>query len=157
MNNTCKKRVRLKAFDYKGHFRYSTTLCTHNRAPLFKDPSTVIWLTGILKVKSEEYGFRVWAYCFMPDHLHLLIEGKSPDSDMKRFLSAFKQLSGFYYKKETGLPLWQINFYEHVLRNEENTISVAQYIFNNPVRKGLVADYRKYRFLGSFEFDIMQT
>jgi hypothetical protein len=47
------------------------------------------------------------------------------------------------------------NFYEHVLRKEEDTLSVAYYILNNPVRKGLAYDYRRYKFLGSFEFEIM--
>lgn len=108
----------------------------------------------ILCEKSKTFGFKVWAYCFMPDHLHLLIEGKDDDSDMKRFISTFKQFTGFSYKKKTGLPLWQINFYEHVLRREEDTMNVARYIFNNPVRKELVEDFRKYKFLGSFEFDL---
>lgn len=93
----------------------------------------------------------------MPDHLHLLIEGVDSDSDMKKFISSYKQRTGFYYKKETGLRLWQINYYEHVLRREEETTTVAGYIFANPVRKGIVEDFAQYEFLGSFEFDINKT
>jgi REP element-mobilizing transposase RayT len=89
----------------------------------------------------------------MPDHLHLLIEGKDDNSDSRRFISSYKQSTGFYYKKKTGQPLWQVNYYEHVLRREEDTMSVARYILNNPVRKELVDDFRKYKSLGSFEFD----
>jgi putative transposase len=90
----------------------------------------------------------------MPDHLHILIEGKDNNSDMRRFISSYKQSTGFYYKKKTGLPLWQVNYYEHVLRREEDTTNVARYIFDNPVRKGLVDDFKKYKSLGSFEFDL---
>ncbi|HBR16571.1 MAG: hypothetical protein A3G39_09985 [Deltaproteobacteria bacterium RIFCSPLOWO2_12_FULL_43_16] len=122
----------------------------------FSPAELATWLIDILKEKSKSFGFKIWAYCFMPDHLHLLIEGNSSDSDMKRFISFYKQYTGFYYKTETGLPLWQINFYEHVLRKEEDTMGVALYIFGNPVRKGLVGDYRQYDILGSFEFDIKQ-
>jgi putative transposase len=114
-----------------------------------------MWLVDALREKSISYGFKVWAYCFMPDHLHLLIEGKDSDSDMRKFISSYKQYTSYYYKKETKVPLWQINFYEHVLRKEEDTLTVAYYIFNNPVRKGLVDDYRQYKFLGSFEFDVL--
>jgi REP element-mobilizing transposase RayT len=85
-----------------------------------------------------------------------LIEGKDTNSDMKRFISSYKQSSGFSYKKKTGSPLWQINYYEHVLRREEDTIAVARYIINNPVRRRLVKDFRKYNFLSSFEFDSCQ-
>ncbi len=86
----------------------------------------------------------------------MLIEGEHEDSDMRRFVSAYKQQAGFYYKKKTGSPLWQINYHEHVLRKEEDTKGVARYIFNNPVRKGLVEDFKDYKFLGSFEFDVME-
>ena len=90
----------------------------------------------------------------MPDHLHLLIEGEDLNSDLKKFVASYKQATGYYYKQKTGIRLWQINFYEHVLRKEEDTIKKANYIFGNPARKGLIDDYRNYDFLGSFEFDV---
>ena len=151
-----KKIMRLKNFNYKGRYRYLITICTYKRKSIFKSDSLVKWLIKILREKSNSYGFKVWAYCFMPDHLHLLIEGRNSDSDMRKFISSYKQYTGFYYKKNSDFSLWQINFYEHVLRNEENTISVAYYIFNNPVRKGLVDDYKQYKYIGSFEFDVIQ-
>jgi len=92
----------------------------------------------------------------MPDHLHLLIEGTKSNSDMRRFISDYKQFTGFLAKKKIGRPLWQINFFEHVLRKEEDTISVVRYILNNPVRRGLVEDHRNYEFVGSFEIDVIQ-
>lgn len=97
-----KKRLRLKSFNYKGNFRYFITLCTFNKEPIFKEDELVNWLIGILRGKSQSFGFRIWAYCYMPDHLHLLIEGKDPDSDMKRFISSFKQHTNYYYKRERG-------------------------------------------------------
>ena len=151
-----KKRIRLKDFGYIGCNRYFITICTYNKKPTFGDNSLVTWLISSLKEKSESFGFKIWTYCFMPDHLHLLIEGKELDSDMKQFISSYKQHTGFYYKKKTGQSLWQINFYEHVLRKEEDTINIAEYIMNNPVRKGLVDNYSEYNQIGSFEFDIKQ-
>ena len=148
-----KKRVRLKNFDYKGCYSYSITICTHEKKPVFKDSNLVRWLIDALAEKSDSYNFKIWAYCFMPDHLHLLMEGRNDDSDTKGFISSYKQHTGFYYKKKNDQLLWQINYYDHVLRKEEDITSVAQYIFGNPVRKGLVEDYRQYEFLGSFEFD----
>ena len=90
----------------------------------------------------------------MPDHLHLLLEGDNVNSDLKKFISSYKQLSSFYYKANKGKQLWQTNYYDHVLRREEDNIKVAYYIFNNPVRKRLVDDFKQYKFIGSFEFDI---
>lgn len=149
-----KKRIRLKGFEYKGSYRYFITMCTQRKRCVFTDPDIVEWMIKVLKEKSVIFGFKIWAYCFMPDHLHLLIEGNCENADMRRFISSYKQYTGFHYKKKTRLPLWQINYYEHILRKAEDTISVARYIFKNPIRKGLVDDYRKYKFLGSFEFEV---
>ena len=156
MNVKHKKRIRLKNFDYSGRYRYFITICTHNKKPIFDNSTLVEWLANVLRDKADSCGFTIWAYCFMPDHLHVLIEGRDNDSDMRRFISSYKQYTGFHFKKEEGLPLWQINYYEHVLRKEEETMSVARYIFANPVRKGLVDDYRQYGFLGSFELDAVE-
>ena len=56
----------------------------------------------ILKIKSSALNFKVWAYCFMPDHLHLLLEGETKEADLKRLIVLFKQASGFGYKKNVG-------------------------------------------------------
>ena len=149
-----KKRIRLKDFGYKGCYSYFITICTQGKKPIFTDTAIVEWIIGVLKDKSIVFGFKIWAYCFMPDHLHLLIEGNDDNADMRRFISSYKQYTGFYYKKRYRMTLWQINYYDHILRKTEDTMSVANYIFGNPVRRGLVDDYRKYKFLGSFEFDV---
>ena len=150
-----KKRTRLKEFNYKGLYRYFITICTFNKDQIFKDnPSIVTGLIDILREQSRTFRFKIWAYCFMPDHIHLLLEGDDVNSDLRKFISSFKQLSSFYYKTRIGKQLWQINYYDHVLRREEDNINVAYYIFNNPVRKGIVDDFKQYKYIGSFEFNI---
>ncbi|MCX7995356.1 MAG: transposase [candidate division WOR-3 bacterium] len=152
-----KKRIRLKNFDYKGTYRYFVTLCTANKRKIFVEKSLVESLLQILRKTSKFFGFKVWAYCFMPDHLHLLVEGVEEAADFRKFIEQYKQRTGFYYKKLNRQNLWQIGYYDHVLRKDEDTILVAQYIFGNPERQGLVDDYKDYEFLGSFEFDVKQT
>jgi REP element-mobilizing transposase RayT len=85
----------------------------------------------------------------MPDHLHLLIEGTSDDSDGKRFIKAFKQYSGYYHAKTGRGALWQRYGFEHVLSDDETTAEVVQYILRNPVRAGLSASIEEYPFVGS--------
>ena len=179
-----RKRPRLKNFDYKGYHRYFVTICTHERNPIFKNDVMVRQLIRVLKDTSKTFGFKVWAYCFMPDHLHLLIEGESPDSDLKRFIASYKQYTGYYYKNHVAQDyknhvaqdyknhvaqgfspaqspdqrknskLWQPSYYDHVLRKDEDTLSIARYIVDNPVRKAFVKHFLEYKFTGSFELDI---
>jgi putative transposase len=102
----------------------------------------------------REERFALIAYCFMPDHLHLLIKGGCEASDCRAFVRRAKQYSGFYYAKAHGGKLWQRYGYDHVLRDEEKTAIVARYILNNPVRAGLVKRIEDYPYCGSLEWPL---
>ena len=132
-----------------GPHRYSLRFCTESRWAVFADaPVVELVLTHFLQ-QAEEQGFAILAYCFMPDHVHLLIQGLSADSDCKRFISRAKQFAGFFYKQQYKRKLWQRYGYERVMRDDEATIDAARYILANPLRAGLVKDAREYQFTGS--------
>ncbi len=86
----------------------------------------------------------------MPDHLHILTSGDEK-TNLIKFIKTFKQKTGYNFRKTAGRNLWQKSFHDHVVRKEENLSSIAEYIFNNPVRKGLVQNYEEYPFLGPKE------
>jgi hypothetical protein len=65
-------------------------------------------------------------------------------------MCVFKQKSGYWFRKNYNEDLWHISYYDHVLRKEESMGKVAFYILGNPVRKGLVSDFREYPFSRSF-------
>jgi putative transposase len=95
-------------------------------------------------------------YCVMPDHVHLLVEACSEQSDMIRFVHQAKQRSAFAFSQKYKQRLWQPSYYDHVLREEDATLSVARYIIENPVRAGLVKSPLEYPFLGSDRFAVEQ-
>jgi putative transposase len=145
---------RLRAFDYLGPHRYSLTFCTDRRQTLFTTHDVVDLVLEQIARAASEYQFEITAHCFMPDHLHLLIEGKSADSDAKQLIAHAKQYSGFYYKQARGSKLWQRYGFEHVLRDEELTLVVAKYILENPVPAGLVKRVEDYPFVGSLVYSL---
>lgn len=139
----------LSAFDYKGFQRYFLTFCTFERNTYFLDAAHVeLASTQILRACSERH-FAATAYCYMPDHLHALVEGLREDSDLKQFVKLAKQYSGFYFRQSTRCTLWQRYGFERVLRDDEATNTVARYIIENPLRAALVKDLREYPFWGS--------
>ena len=93
----------------------------------------------------------------MPDHVHLLAEGLEDRSDLNDFVHRAKQKSGYAYSREQHARLWQPSFYDRVLRDDEATIDVVRYIFENPVRANLVIDYREYPHLGSATYSREQV
>ena len=87
----------------------------------------------------------------MPDHLHLLLIG-TENPKLIDFIKLFKQKTGYHFKKTQGNQLWQKSFHDHIIREQKLINDISLYIFDNPVRKKITDDFRKYPFLGS---DIM--
>jgi putative transposase len=150
LNKPFPKRPRLRDFEYKGTHAYFLTILVKNHGVYFKDAKVVSGLVEILNETALSERFKVLTYCFMPDHLHLLVVGEDDESDLKKFVSFFKQKSGYWFKKNYKENLWHLSYYDHVLRKEESIEGVANYILGNPVREGLVSDPREYAFSWSF-------
>jgi len=145
---------RLPHVSYVGKAKYFLTFCVRERREAFEQAEHAqSALTEFLRTASEEQ-FSLLAYCIMPDHAHLLIEGLDDESDLRRFAKLAKQRSGSRHKKKTGERLWQDGYFERVLRDDDSGRDLARYIVNNPVRKGLVASPSDYAHAGSSSWTI---
>jgi putative transposase len=102
-----------------------------------------------IRQSTTSYDFALIAYCFMPDHLHLVLQATAESSDLCECMRVMKQRAGFHFKKRTGRHLWQPSYHDHVLRDDETLLKVVRYVLENPVRGRLVASPRDYPFLGS--------
>ena len=150
------KPEHVKGFDYLGRYHYFLTFCTDHRRRLFVTADAVSTVRTQIERAAAEESIALLAYCYMPDHVHFLAEGKADDSDCLRFIARAKQFSGFHYKARFNQRLWQRYGYEHTLRSDEAAISVARYILENPVRAGLVARIEDYSYSGSTEYALEQ-
>jgi putative transposase len=148
-----RKRNRLPHSCYVGQQWYFITACTDARRPLFSRGQVVIVLLNILREQCSTCLFDVYAYCFMPDHLHLELVGLSGTSNAIKLLHDFKGVATSQARALGVRNLWEKSFYDHVLRADDDHNAVAWYIFNNPVRKGLVKDPRDWPYSGSWMFD----
>jgi len=83
------------------------------------------------------------------DHAHILLSGNTEDSDIKKCLDKFKKQTGFWLYKNKPSFKWQKDYYDHILRKEEDLNSVIKYILNNTVRAGIVKNWKEYKFKGS--------
>ena len=147
---------RLDGFTYVGLTRYFLTTCTHNRRPTFHDHDVATQTIDQFRTTSQDEQFALLAYCVMPDHAHLLVEGRSEESDFRRFAKLAKQRSGAAYAMRADQPLWQKGYYEHVLREDEDAREIARYIVANPVRAGLVESPDQYPHVGSDTWSIRE-
>jgi putative transposase len=69
----------------------------------------------------------------MPDHVHALISFPPSGKTMKQVIETWKE----WTTKQLSID-WQRDFFEHRLRDEASWREKADYILQNPVRRGLV-------------------
>jgi len=132
------RAVRLASHDYASANPLHVVICTAAQAPLLagKVGSTV---ADAVEQTCELLGYDLYAYCLMPDHLHVLLSPASSETELSEWLRRFKSFTTRWYQKAYGRPkLWQRSAFDRVLRVSEPVVQVAAYIANNPVRKELV-------------------
>jgi len=145
-----RRSIRLPAYDYAQAGAYFVTIVCKNRVLLLEDPrlrevveETWLWL-------ADQYEFvYLDEFVVMPNHLHGIIvicdarkggsraaltaEGRR--KPLGQLVGAFKTVSTKRIngiRSTPGLPVWQRNYYERVIRNDEELNRVRQYMVDNP-------------------------
>ena len=140
---------RLKGFTYTGCYQYFLTICAFERQHHFTIEGLVEDVKTTFLRTAHDRKFAILAYCFMPDHLHILTEGESDSSDLRAFVATAKQRAAHDARRWIRGRVWQSGFFDRVLREGESPRDVARYIIRNPIRAGLVQSPFEYPFWGS--------
>lgn len=142
------RSLRLKNFDYSQIRPYFVTLCTKDERPILWGESAKN-IVSCLKELKVSRSFKLYAYCIMPNHVHLLLSPGDSRLSLSKIIQMFKSITTRRYRaKGAKNLLWQTYFYDHVIRREEDLNDVARYILENPIRKGIVTDWQRYPFCG---------
>ena len=73
---------------------YKLTFSCYGRYAFLKGERTCEWLADSIAKARREFDFRLGAYVFMPEHVHLLIWSTQPIFDIGPVLKAIKQPVG---------------------------------------------------------------
>jgi putative transposase len=131
---------------------YFFTVVTYNRRPfLTSDSARDCLRKAIERTKHKRY-FDIIAFCLLPEHLHCI--WKLPDDDdnyslrwssiktvfTRLYLHAgdieYQQCPSRKNKRQRGI--WQIRFWEHLIRDDKDLQRHVDYIHYNPVKHGHV-------------------
>ena len=148
------RNIRLAAVNYTGKRAYFVTQCCHERRRHFSGSGRCEWLLSQILSISAANSFAIPAYCIIPDHLHLLVEGLSATADFLNFMKSLKIKTSREFAINNDTPLWQKKYFDHILRPRESMDAVAWYIWLNPVRARLERAPGLYPFAGSFTTEI---
>jgi putative transposase len=151
-----RKKTRLPSENYVGIRAHFVTICCDLKHTYLAETQVATRVVFLLQECAAGRSFLLHAYCLMPDHLHLLAEGTQPDSDLLEFMRVFKLRTAFEFRQSHGRPLWEMSYYDHILRSSDSIEGVACYIWWNPVRKRLCSSPQEYPFSGSQTIQWMQ-
>jgi putative transposase len=142
------------------------TFSCYQRIPFFSCERTCEWLIQSLEKARKKFGFQLWAYVIMPDHLHLLVNPLDAADDMSEFLQAIKEpvaRKAINYLKANS-PEWLARItvhegqrvrhrfwqpgggYDRNITSSETLRAMIEYIHANPLRRGLVTSIEDYEY-----------
>jgi REP element-mobilizing transposase RayT len=147
-----RRSLRLRGYDYARAGAYYITICTAARLQVFgqvldglmhlSHEGVVVeqeWLrTPLLRPNIE-----LDAFIVMPNHIHMVvvIVRSAPSSSVPGALRSPSQTLGAIIRgfksavtKQLGWPVWQRNYYEHVVRGASDLERIRAYIALNPAR-----------------------
>lgn len=153
-----RRSIRLPGYDYSQPGAYFITICTHRRALLFgriKETEILLHRAGAIVAKCWQEipqhfpSVSLDQWIVMPNHLHgILVISDEPTGVGARHASPLPQVAAISTvigsfksaaakhvnaaRRTPGAPVWQRNYYEHVVRNERALDRIRNYIAANP-------------------------
>jgi len=138
------KSRRLPKEFYIGEISVGFTLCLKGDVQAFIKHEMISIFTDILTSAVIKESCIVPVYCFMPNHQHIIITGTCIDSNIWKAIVSYKQKTGFWMSANKPEIGWQKDFYDHIIRTNEDVAAQVRYVLDNPVRKGLVLLWEEY-------------
>jgi len=116
----------------------------NERKAVFRDDSDRERYLQRLSLYREKFGFQLFAYCLMDNHVHLAIEtGKIPLSrSMAGLQSSYTQY--FNRRHERVGHLFQGRYKAFLVEEDPYALCLIRYIHENPVKAGVVAKPEEY-------------
>ena len=106
------------------------------------------WQSGL-----KHYGWSVGSFVVMPDHVHFFCRSSPTSVSLSKFVGKWKERTSKGLKKlGYKSPLWQREFFDHILRSDDSYSEKWNYVRENPVRAGLVHDASEWRYQGNVHF-----
>ena len=122
------------------------TFCTRDRHEFFNSDERVECVREQILRTCKERRFAIPAAVFMPDHLHLLVQGLDTNSYFISCMTLARRRSALAFHRSFGECLWQDGWVDHIVRDADDERRVIGYIRDNPVKAGLSTRPEDYKY-----------
>ena len=124
-----------------------------NKQHIFEEPADYEKLTKILLNLKTEMNYEIYAYCFMSNHVHILLKEKNIGDIsliMKRLLTKYARWYNIKYKRSGALIA---NRYKSKpVEVDEYFLSLIRYIHQNPTKAKIVESLNDYEWSSYKEY-----
>lgn len=117
---------------------YHVTQRGNRRGQTFFEDADYALYRDLLAQAADRAGAEIWAYCLMPNHVHIIAVPADEDGLRRTFADTHRRYTGFINARHrwTG-HLWQ-GRYGAVAMDEDHLAHAVRYVSMNPVRARLV-------------------
>ena len=131
---------------------YHVMLRGINQQQIFEDSEDCDKFIQILQECKAVSGFKLFAYCLMGNHIHLLIKPEKEPLEQ-----VFKRIGGRYVywynvKYQRVGHLFQDRFKSEPVEDDSYFLTVIRYIHQNPVKAGLCKNIKDYKYSSYAEY-----
>jgi len=127
-------------------------LCTHivtrgnARTTVFHSEHDYAIFEGLMKAAQEKIRLELFAWCLMPNHLHLVVRPRT-DDDLARWMHWLLTTHAQRHRSRhvTTGHIWQGRYKSFPMQTDAHLLRVLRYVERNPLRAGLVPSARDWR------------
>ena len=123
-----------------------------NKQVIFEDEEDNFKFLETLKKYKAISGYKLFAYCLMSNHVHLLLKVEKEDIDLiiKRIASSYVYWYNWKYKRNGHL--FQDRFKSEAVEDDSYFLTVVRYIHQNPLKAGVCKSIDGYKFSSYNEY-----
>lgn len=125
---------------------YHIMLRGTNQQVIFEEEEDYLKFIETLQKYKAISGYKVFAYCLMSTHIHILLKVGKEDLDliMKRIAGSYVYWYNWkYYRKG---HLFQDRFKSEPVEDDSYFLTVLRYIHQNPIKAGIVKNIDQYKY-----------
>jgi putative transposase len=113
----------------------------HNRQVVFANAADFEYYLSDLRELKQAFGVRIYAYCLMTNHVHLLLAPGDTASSLGQLMKALAARMTRYRNKLEGRSgtLWESRYKSSVVQSDTYLLACSRYIELNPVRANIVS------------------
>jgi putative transposase len=119
-----------------------------NHENIFESEADYDYIHKTIQVVKDEIGFELYAYCYMSNHVHLLIKEKKMGAIsliMQKILTRYAMYYNIKYERSGSLI--GSRYKSKPVEKERYLLPLISYIHRNPVESGMVHSIENYKYI----------